>query len=266
MTKRIERLILHVTVGASIHAVVEEVGKLRVVAVECHGKSSGRIVVAVKHLGNSGTAGLTGIPCLKDGIAYRILGSERNGRTRTVDIDNLLALRLEVLKQIALHCRKLDRLAVAATKSGHAHGHLLAFERRSDSAYEYHNISVTCIGVVVLYHAYVEAEQRRAVAGTIEQLYVVALALLGVKGAGVGVAITLGRVVDERSAVDRKATEAVVGAQLHGIASRLLGLECAHVTRREIGEVDTGGKHRGTTCRLVDGNGESLHGHRLTVA
>ena len=77
-------------------------------------------------------------------------------------------------------------------------------------------------------------------AGTIEQLYVVALALLGVKGAGVGVAITLGRVVDERSAVDRKATEAVVGALLHGIASRLLGLECAHVTRREIGEVDTG--------------------------
>ena len=72
------------------------------------------VVVAEEHLGESLGTTLSGIPCLEDGIALLLDGSEGDGRTRAVDVDHRFACAVHRLHEALLHLRQLNVLLVAA--------------------------------------------------------------------------------------------------------------------------------------------------------
>ena len=128
MTEREERLALEISVCMSRHVVIAEIRKVRIRCVECHRKSSGRIVVAEKHISHSLTTGLTCIPALKDCITCLGLWSHCYSRTRKMHEDYRLSCLLELLDICSLSLRKLDRSPVATLETLEVHSHLLALE------------------------------------------------------------------------------------------------------------------------------------------
>lgn len=69
MTERIERLVAEVAVCPSFHIIIFIVNQLAVRSIERKRELSGRVAVSIKYIGYGRTSFLTGVPCLKDGIA-----------------------------------------------------------------------------------------------------------------------------------------------------------------------------------------------------
>ena len=146
MAKGKERIALEEAVGASGHAVFLKVGQLAVVAVEGDGEFAARVHITKEHVGNGLTATLAAIPCLNDGLAVAALGFQGDGTARTVDKHNPLAGLFQGGKHLALGSRQLNGQTVATFETGYFDLHLLTLQTGRDAAYEHHGAGRTNLG------------------------------------------------------------------------------------------------------------------------
>src|SRR5690625_4507883 len=91
-------------------------------------------MIADQYIGNGRTAGLTGIPCLKDRVHMLICPGKRNRTSREVDEYDGSAGLMKAPQKLLLKLRELDLDAVSTDKAFIIHRHGLAFELTRNTA------------------------------------------------------------------------------------------------------------------------------------
>ena len=71
---------------------------------------------------------MSGIPCLKDGIAVLALGNQSHGTAGEIDQYHPLSCLFQRFQSKALNLGQLNAFAVAATEAGNLHWHFFAFQ------------------------------------------------------------------------------------------------------------------------------------------
>ena len=265
-----ERLLLQVAVGTPLHIVILKVGQLGRVAIEGDGQPSAGVVAAEQCLGYGLSAGLSRVPCLQDGLAVARFWLQSDGRTRTVHQYDALAGPCQGGNQFPLYSRQLDVCAVASSESGQLHAHFLTLQRGGYAAYEYHDVGLfdsghTAGNIHFLFESQVEVQLGISLQILKVQFNLYRFSCL--YGLGIGALFSAVSVSELAYlfTVDAQAA-AAVGIDFHLNLTRAVGHVGAAIGSREVGQVDAGGKHRGTRCAEAERSGNLVGGNRLAAA